>query len=143
MEGPKGLGGSGRVLEGFGGSWRVLEGSEGLGGSGRVWEDLESPEGLGGSSRIFEGLVFFFCKYLICMERTRWVKTGLVSSCLDMLEQNILYQKALDLNIFGIQNILGDKNILWSKIFWTQNYFGIKIFLDPNFFVFIFLGTKI
>ena len=55
------------------------------------------------------------CKYLIRMERTRWVKTGLVSSCLDMLGQNILYQKALDLNIFGIQNILGDKKFFDPK----------------------------
>ena len=49
------------------------------------------------------------------MERTRWVKTGLVSSCLDMLEQNILYQKAFDLNIFGIENILGDKKLFDPK----------------------------
>ena len=41
--------------------------------------------------------------------KVRWVKTGRVSSCLDMSGRNILYQKVLDLNIFGIQNILGDK----------------------------------
>ena len=82
------------------------------------------------------------CKYLIRMERTRWVKTGLVSSCLDMLEQNILYQKALDLNIFGIQNILGDKK------FFDPKFLGLRIILESNFFgskflVLIFLGTKI
>ena len=46
---------------------------------------------------------------------------------------NILYQNVWDLNIFRIQQILGDKKIIRSKIFW--NYFGIKNFLDPNFFV--------
>ena len=62
------------------------------------------------------------------MERTRWVKTGLVSSCLDMLEQNILYQKALDLNIFGIQNILGDKK------FFDPKFFGLGIILESKVF---------
>ena len=77
------------------------------------------------------------------MVRTGWDKTGLVSSCLDISGQNILYQKVLDLDIFGIQNVFSDKKKFLSKIFGTQNYFGIKIFLDPNLFVLIFLGTKI
>ena len=93
------------------------------------------------SCKIYISNHFFVCKYLIRMVRTGWAKTGLVSSCLDMSGQNILFQKVLDLNIFGIQNILGNKKILWSKIFWTQNYFEIKIFLDP-IFVFLFLAPK-
>ena len=64
------------------------------------------------SCKIYISNHFFVCKYLIRMVRTGWAKTGLVSSCLDMSGQNILFQKVLDLNIFGIQNILGNKKIL-------------------------------
>ena len=72
------------------------------------------------------------CKYLIRMERTRWVKTGLVSSCLDMLEQNILYQKALDLNIFGIQNILGDKKFFDPKFLDSELFFCVNFSWHQN-----------
>ena len=60
------------------------------------------------SGKIFP-IIFLVCKYLILMVR---VKTSLVSLCLDMSGRNNLYQKVLDLNIFGIQNILGNKKIL-------------------------------
>ena len=93
--------------------------------------------------RFIHPIVFLVCKYLICMVRTGWVKTGRVSSFLNMSGLNIIYQNVLDLDIFGIQNVFSDKKICWSKIFGTQNYFGIKIPLDPNLFVLIFLGTKI
>ena len=66
------------------------------------------------------------------MERTRWVKTGLVSSCLDMLEQNILYQKALDLNIFGIQNILGDKKFFDPKFLDSELFFCVNFSWHQN-----------
>ena len=77
------------------------------------------------SCKIYISNHFFVCKYLIRMVRTGWAKTGLVSSCLDMSGENILYQKFLDLNIFGIQNISGDRKILQSKnfdseLFWHE-----------------------
>ena len=64
MEGPEGLGGSSRVLEGPVRSWRVLEGLEGLGGSSRVLESLGGSgrvlEGLGGSSSAHAGIGLLF-----------------------------------------------------------------------------------
>ena len=94
------------------------------------------------SGKIFP-IIILVCKYFIRMVRTGWVKTGRVSSFLNMSGLNIIYQNVLDLDIFGIQNVFSDKKNFRSKIFGTQNYFGIKIFLDPNLFVLIFLGTKI
>ena len=88
-------------------------------------------------------IIFLVCKYLLHMVRSHCVKTGRVSSCLDMSGQNILCQKILDLNIFMIQNILGDKQ------FFDPNFFGLRIILETKsfwiqiFFVLIFLGTKI
>ena len=73
------------------------------------------------SCKIYISNHFFVCKYLIRMVRTGWAKTGLVSSCLDMSGQNILFQKVLDLNIFGIQNILGDKK------FFNPKFVGLRI----------------
>ena len=81
------------------------------------------------SCKIYISNHFFVCKYLIRMVRTGWAKTGLVSSCLDMSEQSIV----LNLNILGIQNILVDKKVLLTRIFWTKYYLGIKNFLDPIF----------
>ena len=69
------------------------------------------------SRKIYLSNNFLVCKYLIRMVRTGWVKTGRVSTFLDMSGLNILYQKVLDLNIFGIQNILGDKKFFDPKLF--------------------------
>ena len=77
------------------------------------------------------------------MVRTGWIKTGLVSSCLDMSGRNILDQKFLDMKIFVIQNILGDERNHWAKNFWTQNYFGIKIFWIKHFFGWFFLAPNL
>ena len=82
------------------------------------------------------------CKYLIHMVRTPWVRTGLVSSGLDMSERKILYQKVLDLNFLGSKIFWVTKNsliqnFLDSELFWNQIFFGSK------FLVLIFLGTKI
>ena len=60
------------------------------------------------SGKIYLPEHFFGLQYLLCMVRTGWVMTGLVSSCLDMSQWNILYQKILDLKIFGIQNTFGE-----------------------------------
>ena len=76
------------------------------------------------SGKIYISNLFFVCKYLMHMVRTGWAKTGLISLCLDMSGQNILYQKVLDINIFGIQNIVG----------YHAKYFGIRIILESKFF---------
>ena len=71
---------------------------------------------------------FFGVQIFVTYGKVRWVKTGRVSSCLDMSGRNILYQKVLDLNIFGIQNILGDKK------FFDPKFLGLRIILESNFF---------
>ena len=62
------------------------------------------------SGKIFP-IIILVCKYFIRMVRTGWVKTGRVSTFLDMSGLNILYQKVLDLYIFGIRNVFSDKKI--------------------------------
>ena len=81
------------------------------------------------------------CKYLIRMVRTCWVKTGLISSCMDKSGRNIHYQKVLDLNIFGIQNILSDKKVFNPKFFGLRNIFESK-FLDPNSLCYFILAPN-
>ena len=66
--------------------------------------------------------------YRNSMVRTGWIKTGLVSSCLDMSGRNILGQKCLDLKFLG------------SKIFWVTKkfiepkFFGLGIILESKYF---------
>ena len=76
--------------------------------------------------RFIYPIIFWFAN--ITSGKVCWVKTGRVSSCLDMSGRNILYQKVLDLNIFGIQNILGDKK------FFDPKFLGLRIILESNFF---------
>ena len=47
------------------------------------------------SGKIYLPKHFLVCKYLICMVRTGWVKTGLVSSCLDMSGIWRMYEEGL------------------------------------------------
>ena len=61
------------------------------------------------------------------MVRTGWVKTGRVSTFLDMSGLNILYQKVLDLYIFGIENVFSDK-----KIF-DQKFLELRIILESKY----------
>ena len=44
------------------------------------------------SGKIYLPNHFLVCKYLIRLVRRGWVKTGLLSSCLEMSGRNILYQ---------------------------------------------------
>ena len=66
---------------------------------------------------------FFGVQIFVTYGKVRWVKTGRVSSCLDMSGRNILYQKVLDLNIFRIQKKFGgQKNSL------IQNFLDSELF---------------
>ena len=79
------------------------------------------------SGKIFP-IILLVCKYFIPMVRTGWVKTGRVSSFLNMSGLNIIYQNVLDLDIFGIQNVFSDKNIFDPK------FLGLRIILESKYF---------
>ena len=79
------------------------------------------------SGKIFP-IIILVCKYFIRMVRTGWVKTGRVSSFLNMSGLNIIYQNVLDLDIFGIQNVFSDKKNFDPK------FLGLRIILESKYF---------
>ena len=56
--------------------------------------------------RFIYSIIFWVCKYLICLVRARWVRTGLVSSYLDMSGIWRMYEEGLWLDLFreGFKN---------------------------------------
>ena len=100
-----------------------------------------------------------------CLNDVSWVSGGVLrvsGRCLESVWRfswNCLYGCLVsDWKVFGgcMKRVFGKmesffglqlfdtygKDTFATKIFWTQNYFGIKIFLDPNFVSYNFLAPK-